>query len=1025
VKAPILFGKYYLLDRVAVGGMAEVYRAKTFGLEGSERVVALKRMLPMVSADKELVSMFIDEAKLAIQLNHPNICQVFDWGKVEDSYYLAMEYVSGCDLRTVFLRCKQQPVDNTPTMPMAQACFVVMKLCEGLDYAHNKKDPLGHELGLVHRDVSPPNIMLSYEGEVKLIDFGVAKVQVERHAQTEAGVLKGKFAYMSPEQVQGGALDRRSDIFSVGIVLYELLTGERLFPVDNELSALEKIRNVEILPPTSYNRRIPEELERIVIKALSRAPGDRYQTAMELHADLQQFMYTSGEFYSRKELAAWLKRIFRSELETEQAQLDAAREFRPTSLPTQQASEPLARVRATMSMAAVRLGGETTGSLRVPRETGAFRPVKEPTGALRVPKEPQGGDTAAQSSWTPGKSRPARPTSIPSTPPPTPRSAVQSIAEAASSMLAQAESAAATGREPAKAAAKGMPKPPEGKPAGRRDEDTPVDKQPSTGQAAEPHFNDDSMSTRPFLPRDLAIIEAAAREGGQPAASRELDEAPTRAFAQQSAADLDRQDPGDLETAVFAPVRDDLRRMAAAAVPAKPGSATPAEEPRPQPAPTASALLERPPLVTPPPMPAVPPAGPSSASPSARSPMPTAPPVSVSTSGDSRPISVLPPPALPMPQTLEVHSTPTSQPTPSGRTGLALALLALLLVGIAGGAYWIFGRSGELIVISDPGHELVVLVDQRPVAVTDSPVRLHLQPGQHTVSVQHSGNTPWSDTLNVTAGETVVRNIRLEQIVHKTGGFTLLSEPSGATVTLDGSPLGQVTPLRVQSVLAGPHTLELRLGDRIWRQQIMVEADKTIDIKATLPAADMPVVTPAPDKPTVTSLEPGRSPGITAPAGPDKPAGPGDKPAIAETSPQPNGPKDQKAPKNQPDQKDQKGAAADKAAGVKGVSQNLAAAAKGPRGLRGKKRPGTGADTPAAPAAAGNNGYLRINSRPWSKIIVDGLDTGLNTPQTAYRISAGKHQVTLYNPQFNIKETMVVTVQPGETQTITKIFQQH
>src|SRR6185369_158205 len=199
VKAPIQFGKYYLLDRVAVGGMAEVFRSKTFGLEGSERIVALKRMLPMVSADKELVSMFIDEAKLAIQLNHPNICQVFDWGKVDDSYYLAMEYVSGCDLRAVFQRCKQQQIDGSTTMPTAQACFIVMKLCEGLDYAHNKKDPLGHDLGLVHRDVSPPNIMLSYEGEVKLIDFGIAKIQAQRNVQTEAGVLKGKFAYMSPE----------------------------------------------------------------------------------------------------------------------------------------------------------------------------------------------------------------------------------------------------------------------------------------------------------------------------------------------------------------------------------------------------------------------------------------------------------------------------------------------------------------------------------------------------------------------------------------------------------------------------------------------------------------------------------------------------------------------------------------------------------------------------------------------------------------------------------------------------------
>ena len=175
MKKPIQFGKYFLLDRVNVGGMAEVFRAKAFGVEGFERLLAVKRILPAIAEDKEFISMFIDEAKIAVQLQHANICQIFDLGKVDDAYFIALEYVHGKDLRALFDRCRQKPEHGMNTMPVAQACFITMKMCEGLDYAHNKKDTSGHEIHLVHRDVSPQNVIVSYEGEVKLIDFGIAK----------------------------------------------------------------------------------------------------------------------------------------------------------------------------------------------------------------------------------------------------------------------------------------------------------------------------------------------------------------------------------------------------------------------------------------------------------------------------------------------------------------------------------------------------------------------------------------------------------------------------------------------------------------------------------------------------------------------------------------------------------------------------------------------------------------------------------------------------------------------------------
>jgi serine/threonine protein kinase len=309
---PTPFGKYYLLERINVGGMAEVFKAKTVGVEGFERIVALKRILPSIAEDEEFITMFIDEAKIAVQLQHANIAQIFDLGKVDDSYFIALEYVNGRDLRGIFDDLRKQG----QVMPMPQVCYLIMQLCEGLDYAHNKRDAQGRDLNLVHRDVSPQNVLIGYEGEVKLIDFGIAKA-AGKASKTQAGILKGKFGYMSPEQVRGLPIDRRSDIFALGIVLYEMLTSERLFIGESDFSTLEKVRNVEIIPPSSFNSDIPEKLERIVLKALEKNVEDRYQNAIDLHDDLQMFMHSVGQFASRKDLSAWMKRVFSDEMPQE------------------------------------------------------------------------------------------------------------------------------------------------------------------------------------------------------------------------------------------------------------------------------------------------------------------------------------------------------------------------------------------------------------------------------------------------------------------------------------------------------------------------------------------------------------------------------------------------------------------------------------------------------------------------------------------------------------------------------------
>lgn len=304
------FGPYKLLQRISVGGMAEVYKAIEHGVEGFERTVAVKRILPHIAEDDEFITMFKDEAKIAGQLTHGNIAQIYNLGQQDDSFYIAMEYVAGKDVRSIFTRCAQ----SKKPMPVAQGCFIVMKVCEGLDYAHNKKDKHGRHLNIIHRDVSPPNILVSYEGEVKLIDFGVAKA-AGRVSKTQAGILKGKFGYMSPEQVRGMQLDRRSDVFSLGVVLYEVLTGTRLFQGDTDFATLEKVRSVDVPPPSGRNPEIPPALEEVVMKALSGEPETRYQSAMELHDGLQAFLFKSGMHYSRNDLAAWMRKNYAREIE--------------------------------------------------------------------------------------------------------------------------------------------------------------------------------------------------------------------------------------------------------------------------------------------------------------------------------------------------------------------------------------------------------------------------------------------------------------------------------------------------------------------------------------------------------------------------------------------------------------------------------------------------------------------------------------------------------------------------------------
>ncbi len=315
---PRRFGKYELLELLSVGGMAEVYLARYTGERGFQKILAIKKILPSLTEDPEFVRMFIDEGKIAGQLSHSNICQIYELGKFGESHFIAMEYVWGKDLLQIQNRFKKLGT----VMPFGQACFIVSKLCEGLDYAHKKRDAHGRPMNIIHRDVSPQNILVSYEGEIKLIDFGIAKAR-DRSAKTAAGVLKGKFGYMSPEQVRGLRLDRRSDIFSLGIILWELVTGRTLFDGETDFIVLEKVRNVQVIPPSRVNPAVPPELEAVVMRALQRDPEDRYQWASDMHQALQAFMMTQRPVYTSRMLAQWMQRTFAREILQERKRLQA------------------------------------------------------------------------------------------------------------------------------------------------------------------------------------------------------------------------------------------------------------------------------------------------------------------------------------------------------------------------------------------------------------------------------------------------------------------------------------------------------------------------------------------------------------------------------------------------------------------------------------------------------------------------------------------------------------------------------
>jgi serine/threonine-protein kinase len=298
--------RYKVLEKIASGGMAEVFRAESAGLEGFKKIVAIKRVLPHLGEKKQFIGMFLDEARVGAQLSHSNCVQVFDIGVGDNTYFIVMEYVDGADLKAVIEQTKR----TGKTIPVEEACLICVRICEGLAYAHELTDGRGQNLQIVHRDMSPPNVLLTRHGEVKIVDFGLAKAnsQLER---SEPGIIKGKFSYLSPEAARGLAVDQRTDIFAVGIILWEMLAGRRLFIGETDLETVRQVQAADVPPIRQFNSNVSPELEAVLARALAQDPDRRYQSARHLGRDLNHILFHIGRAVSSFEIAGLVDPIWR------------------------------------------------------------------------------------------------------------------------------------------------------------------------------------------------------------------------------------------------------------------------------------------------------------------------------------------------------------------------------------------------------------------------------------------------------------------------------------------------------------------------------------------------------------------------------------------------------------------------------------------------------------------------------------------------------------------------------------------
>jgi serine/threonine-protein kinase len=377
--------------------MAEVFRGRAISIEGFEKQIAIKRVLPHLAKNEKFVNMFLDEAKLSLFLDHANVVSVFDLGRSSDTYFIVMEYIDGANLKKVMEWCST----HRQRLPVELAAYITAEICKGLDYAHNKLDPSGGKLNIVHRDVSPPNVLISRQGEVKVTDFGLAKAQSQIEV-TDPGVVKGKFGYLSPEAALGEVIDHRTDLFAVGIVLWEMLAGRRLFQGETDLETLGLVRAADIPPLRKYNPSVPPALEQIVRRGLARNPNERIQSARELGTLVSKFLVSQGLSVTSYDLSSYVGRVLADEAPSSRGgrwdEMSAVIQDEINKLVRIETKEPSQSVEAV-----------EPGSLEDPRTWGDFA-FDEPTG--NAPRRSATGPSVYASRGASGGGGPSAATAV-------------------------------------------------------------------------------------------------------------------------------------------------------------------------------------------------------------------------------------------------------------------------------------------------------------------------------------------------------------------------------------------------------------------------------------------------------------------------------------------------------------------------------------------------------------------------------------------------------------------------------------
>lgn len=379
---PTPAGQYYLMEKIAQGGMAEIFKGLSYDVNGIKKTVCIKKILPNIAASQEFIDTLIDEAKIAVTLSHGNIAQVHDLGKVGEDYFMVMEFVEGKTLSKIMKMTRRKD----ELIPIPYACYFIAETLNGLNYMHRRTDEHGHALSIVHRDISPQNIMVSYSGTVKIIDFGIAKAKI-KVASTDSGILKGKFAYMSPEQSHGDETDHRSDLFSTGIIFWEMLTGQRLFKAEDNKQTLHNVRKAHINRPSTLRPDLPPELDDIVMHSLRKNCSERYSFGSDMHDELVKFLYTTYPDFKPADIPVYMKNLFGEELAAAGVQKEAGT---PYLIIDHEHSALVAKDRF-----------EETGIVQAPVDMEKYMVGKEPTRESDVE-----GEKPAPSEEEPGKEAP-------------------------------------------------------------------------------------------------------------------------------------------------------------------------------------------------------------------------------------------------------------------------------------------------------------------------------------------------------------------------------------------------------------------------------------------------------------------------------------------------------------------------------------------------------------------------------------------------------------------------------------------